>query len=300
MAWGTTSNPEKGTPPSSTIRPRLKFRVRAIEDLAVKLFQEGKDPLTVRSLAHHFGKDERKAKKKIHELVKKGILFTLDDERQSPQWWFPTIIQTEVYKWHSEQKAKKGQRGTLDPPEINGHKIPLDKQTEEERYQSAYRISGDKLLPLLAGQPLQIHNLHFKTNYHPSYYDSLQIAPTVKKVKVVEYAIYDTTVTFTFYPVGTVIISINNSKTPFNFETEADHTRLFCYLGAVSFQLAKILFDPRGRKTPDIMEWFWTYAEANKHIPVDHSWHLHAFNLQVKHLDFALKVHIKDMGKETV
>jgi len=296
---GTTASAKTGTTRSSTSQPRLRLGAKAIEAYATSLWQDRKEALTVKLLSIKFNKDPKYCKRAIHALVQSGILITIKGDRHCPQWYYPSAFASEVYA----DRAEKAKTGTTQPLGVGALRtLPKKPKApvlpEQESLLAAYDILSR--LHLLTVTPLMLHNLHFKTQYPPDRYEELDIAAIGKGAKVVRYHVLGSSVTFVFYPKGSVIMTTENTKAPFHFDNEQDHTRLFSYLGAVRFKLSQIINDPRSRNSPDIMDWYFTYAEKNKDLGADHSWHLHAFDLQVKHLDFALKFYIKDMGASTV
>lgn len=292
---GYISPTEKGAFPKCTQRRRLRLGAKAIEDAAIKRFEQHKEPLTVKYIAKEFGQTQHRARRRLNELKKKGILFIPKGINHRPQWYFPACLESKVYARLAELAGK----GTFKPIGVNR----LEPKNEEMTYAAAFDVLEENFVDLLAGKPLQIHNLQFVTSIPSGYYDELDdIKPKSEKNKgkVIHEIIGKTTATFTIYPSGTVYVVIDNSRVPFDFQTEDDHTRLFSYLGSVRHELARRINDKRERVIPSLENWYFTRIDRNVDVPVDHSWHFNAYNFQVKHLDFILKVYIKEMGKDTV
>src|SRR5207247_3641626 len=112
---GTDRSEQKGTNPNSTLQPRLRLASRDIEHYAIKLFEEHKDALTYKLLVQKFNQKPQRCRRRIHELVQKGVLWTPEGIRHRPQWYFPAIIKAQVYAWLAKSK-----KGTIQPIGVNG------------------------------------------------------------------------------------------------------------------------------------------------------------------------------------
>jgi len=292
-----TNTAKASTKTNGTRSDILILGTRDILDYAVNIWFDQKSPITVIMLQKKFGQPLHKCKKALHKLVKKGLLFTPINTRHRPQWYFPSDFASEVYNALAEEKR----RDTQQPIGVTGLQ-QTGTVTEQLKYERALNILEENFIDLLAGRPLEIHNLHFVIDIPPSYYDELEIQPKSmkNKGKIHREIIGQAIVAYTFYPSGTVYITIENSKSPFLFRTEQDHTRLFAFLGGVRTVLGRIINDRRERAIPQLDLWYWTRADKNIDVPIDHSWQFTSYAFQVKHLDFVLNVYIKEMGKDTV
>ena len=149
--------------------------------------------------------------------------------------------------------------------------------------------------------PLFIHNIHLKTELAPQCYADLPIhANQANKSKKYGEIIGNSHVTYLFYPQGTVMMSIENTNSPFKLESEVDRSRILTFFGQVRDRLIKITTDPHERLVSDVMTWDLTECDLNRDVPVNNWLQVIGIKIQVRRLDHLFRIYIKSMGKDTV
>ena len=157
------------------------------------------------------------------------------------------------------------------------------------------------VLPLLPEAPLLIHNIHLKTKISTECYLELSLPPIpCNNGKRYSEIVGTSSVDYTFYPNGRVIVEVTCSNHPFKLQAEQDRGRLLVFFGQVRQVLTFFLKDPHERIVPDIMEWELTECDINKDIKVSNWFHYTGLKIQIKHLDHLFCLYIESMGKDTV
>jgi hypothetical protein len=154
------------------------------------------------------------------------------------------------------------------------------------------------VLPLLPTVPLQIHNIHLKCEVignSTSYYQLLQLPSYERNIgKHQELDIDDITVSYVFYPNGTIDTYTKNSEKPFRLQTEEDRENLLAFIRKIKHNL------PPQVVVPDIEQWECTECDINRDVKVSDLLHISCVKVQVKHLDHLFRVYIKKIDNDTL
>jgi hypothetical protein len=110
--------------------------------------------------------------------------------------------------------------------------------------------------------------MHFKLSVPPQCYNQLNLRQynSKNKGKHQYENIATAHVDYTFYPSGTVDITVKCSSNPLKLENDTDFTRIIAFLGQLRDRLIRLLADKKETLVPDITEWYLRELDLNKDI----------------------------------
>jgi hypothetical protein len=262
---------------------REYVRSKQVQELAVEKYRKNGRGITFNDLiSRGISKNKRQAQRKLKNCLRKGVLFTIQGHK--PQQYYPTCIKSQI---------------------LERKNVPIDPTGVCYQYQYQYHNNTSSLiadiLPLLPPAPSYIHNMHFKLKVSPECYIQLNLPQynINNKGKHQYENIATAHVDYTFYPSGTVDVTVKCSSNPFKLENDTDLTRLTAFLEQLRDRLIRLLADKKETLVPDITEWYLRELDLNKDIEVSDSLHI-APKIQVKHLNDVFRIYIKSMGEHAV
>lgn len=160
------------------------------------------------------------------------------------------------------------------------------------------------VLPFLNGEALYIHRLGFELSLRDDYdvYPSLtgHSRITAKKAKVYECPVDGHMVQFLLYPSSKVMVYAETSKHPHRLSTEADHSELIGFIGAIRQKLKDIVASTHSDIVPPLSDWIIVSSDLNLDVAAPSALHLSNNRLQVKHYDHLFRLYVKSLGGRTV
>ncbi len=254
--------------------------------------------ITFEDIEKEFSVNKVKAQRRLKYFHGSKRLFTANDlisegiwilQNKSPQEYFPTCIKAEIIK-----DLNKRKNAPVMPTGVTHSSVLTSSDCIDQTLEG-------HVLPLLPVAPLHIHNIHLKTKISTECYLELSLPPIPgNNGKRFSEIVGTSSVDYTFYPNGTVIVEVTCSNHPFKLQTEQDRSRLLVFFGQVRQALISFLMDRHERIVPDIMEWELTECNINKDIKVSDWFHYTGLKIQVRHIDHLFCLYVKPMGKDTV
>jgi hypothetical protein len=266
---------------------REYIRSKEVQELAVEKYRKNGRGITFNDLiSRGITKTKGQAQRKLKNCLKNKVLFTI--QHHKPQLYYPTCIKSHILE---------NKNAPIDP---TGVQYRYNEYHHQHSYTSSSSIIA-YIVSLLPSTPSYIHNMHFKLNIPPQCYIQLNLPQYSSKNKGKhQYEnISSAHVDYTFYPRGTVDITVKCSSNPLKLEDDTDLARLIAFLGQLRDRLIILLADKRERLVPDITQWYLTELDINKDIVVSDSVHI-VPKIQVKHLNDLFRIYIKSMGEHTV
>jgi hypothetical protein len=292
---------------------RRYIKLERIETIAIQKYRSSGHGITFQDLRKEFSINKKSSAQRMLKFFHaKNILFTANDlisERigllanTNPQQYFPRSIKEEIV-----QNLSKRKNVLVNPTGVRYYssslfsfsKGPLSNCLEPTIYDYLDYV----VLPLLQTVPPDIHNIHCKTRISPACYTekNIQNLPNVlgNRGKQLSEIIGKSSVLYTFYPSGSMIVQVKCSNNPFKLESETDHGRILAFIGQIRDRLIIFLNDRHERIVPDIMEWYLTECDINRDIKTSNWMQFTGINIQVRHLDHLFRIYLKSMGRNTV
>jgi hypothetical protein len=271
---------------------------KEMETSAMQKYRRGGHGLTFDDVRKEFSVNKDEAQRRLKYFHAKEVLFTANDlisegiivlKNKSPQEYFPTCIKAEIIAALTKQKNVQ-----VNPSEVTHSSVLTSSDSIDQTLE-------DYVLPLLPEAPLHIHNIHLKTKISTECYLELSLSPKPgNNGKRYSEIVGTSSIDYTLYPNGTVIVEVTCSNHPFKLQTEQDRSRLLVFFGQVRQVLTFFLKDPHERIVPDIMEWELTECDINKDIKVSNWFHYTGLRIQLRHIDHLFCLYVKPMGKDTV
>ena len=254
--------------------------------------------ITFEDIEKEFSVNKVKAQRRLKYFHGSKRLFTANDliseginvlKNKSPQEYLPSCIKAEIIEDLNKRKNVQ-----VKPTGVTHSSVLTSSDSIDQTLEG-------HVLPLLPVAPLHIHNIHLKTKISTECYLELSLPPIPgNNGKRFSEIVGTSSVDYTFYPNGTVIVEVTCSNHPFKLQTEQYRSRLLVFFGQVRQALISFLMDRHERIVPDIMEWELTECDINKDIKVSDWFHYTGLKIQVRHIDHLFCLYVKPMGKDTV
>lgn len=278
---------------------------KEIETSAIQKYRRCGHGITFEDIVKEFSVNKVKAQRRLKYFHGSTGLFTANDlisegiwilQNKSPQEYFPSCIKAEII-----EDLNKRKNVPVKPTGATHSSALISNPYSNSIDQTVIQSLEGYVLPLLPAAPLFIHNIHLKTKISTECYLELSLPPIPgNNGKIYSEIVGTSSIDYTFYPNGTVIVEIRCSNHPFKLQSEEDRSRLLVFFGQVRQVLTFFLKDPHGRIVPDIMDWELTECDINKDIKVSDWFHYTGLKIQIKHIDHLFCLYIKSMAKDTV
>ena len=277
-------------------KQRRYTKAHEIESLAVSKYKSNGEGITYKDLmSKGLAFSKAQAQVTLKHCFKGNILFTLGNYK--PQRYYPGCLKSEILKKNipiGVTGVNHSKPALLQNKPATGTSLNLDSVVIQT-------LEG-YILPLLPETPLHIHKMQLKVKVLAECYHEIALPVNPwNKGKQHEEIIGKANVRYRFYANGRVMVSTDNSNSPFKLEDELDLSRLIAFFGQVRDRLVVFLADKHERIVPDIMQWELTQWDVNRDVKIDHIWaQITGLKIQIKHIDHLFRVYIKSMGKDTV
>ena len=261
---------------------REYVRSNELQELGVEKYHKNGKGITFNDLiSRGITKTKGQAQRKLKNCLKNEVLFTI--QHHKPQQYYPTCIKSYI---------------------LERKNVPIDPTGDKYYSEYCHRYNHSfiaDILPLLPAAPSYIHNMHFKLKVSPQCYTQLNLPQynINNKGKHQYENIAEAHVDYTFYPKGTVDVTVKCSTHAFKLENDIDLARLISFFGQLRDRLIVLLSDKKEKLVPDITEWYLTELDINKDIEVSPSLHFTAPKIQIKHLNDLFRIYIKSIGEHT-